>query len=220
MKHEATTQGNTCLYTTAYIYVYTDIHNSYYTIQRGGFHMKPTELKQQYIQLRAEGKSYSFIAEQLHISKSTCTKWERDLASEIDDLKRAELAELYESYSMTKKARIKKLGDTLDKINNALEQVDFSEVDPVRLLDFKLKYMEALKGEYVGTKPTLKLDVVDGDKIVSALGDLLNRVHTGDVTTEQAHKESIILAQMLKAYDTVEVKAKLDELEAIIGGRA
>ena len=182
--------------------------------------MKPTELKQQYIQLRAEGKSYSFIAEQLHISKSTCTKWERDLASEIDDLKRAELAELYESYSMTKKARIKKLGDTLDKINNALEQVDFSEVDPVRLLDFKLKYMEALKGEYVGTKPTLKLDVVDGDKIVSALGDLLNRVHTGDVTTEQAHKESIILAQMLKAYDTVEVKAKLDELEAIIGGRA
>ena len=85
--------------------------------------MKPTELKQQYIQLRAEGKSYSFIAEQLHISKSTCTKWERDLASEIDDLKRAELAELYESYSMTKKARIKKLGDTLDKINNALGQV-------------------------------------------------------------------------------------------------
>ena len=43
--------------------------------------MKPTELKQEYIRLRAEGKSYSFIAEQLHISKSTCTKWERELAA-------------------------------------------------------------------------------------------------------------------------------------------
>ena len=111
--------------------------------------MKPTELKQEYIRLRAEGKSYSFIAEQLHISKSTCTKWERDLAAEIDELKRAELAELYESYNMTKQARIRKLGDTLGKINEALEQADFSEVDPAKLLDFKLKYTEALKGEYV-----------------------------------------------------------------------
>ena len=84
--------------------------------------MKPAELKKEYIRLRAEGKSYSYICEQLHISKSTCTKWEKALAAEIDELKRAELAELCESYSMTKEARIKKLGDTLDKINAALEQ--------------------------------------------------------------------------------------------------
>ena len=219
MKHEATTQGNTCLYTTAYIYVYTDIHNSYYTIQRGGFHMKPTELKQQYIQLRAEGKSYSFIAEQLHISKSTCTKWERDLASEIDDLKRAELAELYESYNMTKKARIKKLGDTLDKINNALEQVDFSEVDPVRLLDFKLKYMEALKGEYVGTKPAITPESIEAQSILEALTDLLNRTRAGDITNEQSQRESLILSNLLKAYDSTELKGKLDKLEAIVGGQ-
>ena len=38
--------------------------------------MKPQEVKQEYIKLRAEGKSYSFIADKLHISKSTCTKWE------------------------------------------------------------------------------------------------------------------------------------------------
>ena len=42
--------------------------------------MKPAELKKEYIRLRAEGKSYSYICEQLHISKSTCTKWERGLA--------------------------------------------------------------------------------------------------------------------------------------------
>lgn len=181
--------------------------------------MKPTELKQQYIQLRAEGKSYSFIAEQLHISKSTCTKWERDLASEIDDLKRAELAELYESYNMTKKARIKKLGDTLDKINNALEQVDFSEVDPVRLLDFKLKYMEALKGEYVGTKPAITPESIEAQSILEALTDLLNRTRAGDITNEQSQRESLILSNLLKAYDSTELKGKLDKLEAIVGGQ-
>lgn len=72
--------------------------------------MKPAELKKEYIRLRAEGKSYSYICEQLHISKSTCTKWERGLASQIDELKRAELAELCESYSMTKGSPYKAAG--------------------------------------------------------------------------------------------------------------
>lgn len=181
--------------------------------------MKPAELKKEYVRLRAEGKSYSVICEQLHISKSTCTKWEKALAAQIDELKRAELAELCESYSMTKEARIRRLGDTLEKINAALEQADFSTVDPAKLLDFKLKYTEALKGENIGTMPALELDNVNAKSIVTALADLLNRVRAGEVTTEQAQKESGILAQLLKAYDTVEVKAKLDELEAIIGGR-
>ena len=119
---------------------------------------------------------------------------------------------------MTKEARIRRLGDTLEKINAALEQADFSTVDPAKLLDFKLKYTEALKGEYIGTMPAMELDAIDAKSIVTALADLLNRVRAGEVTTEQAQKESGILAQLLKAYDTVEVKAKLDELEAIIGG--
>lgn len=181
--------------------------------------MKPAELKKEFIQLRAEGKSFSAIAAQLHISKSTCTKWERDLAEQIDELKRAELQELCESYGMTKKARIERLGGTLDKINTALEQADFSTVDPAKLLDFKLKYTEALKGEYVGVKPLIKTDSIDGRNIVAALGDLLNRVRAGEVSTEQAQKESLILTNLLRAYDIVEVKAKIDELEAIIGGQ-
>lgn len=181
--------------------------------------MKPAELKSEYIRLRAEGKSYTAISEELHISKSTCTKWERDLAENIDALKRAELEELCESYSMTKKARIQRLGDTLEKINAALDKADFTTVDPAKLLDYKLKYIEALKGEYVGTKPALEPDNVDAKSITAALADLLNRVRAGDVTTEQAQKESVILTQLLKAYSEIETKAKLDELEAIIKGR-
>ena len=181
--------------------------------------MKPMELKQEYIRLRAEGKSYSYIADQLHISKSTCTKWERDLAAEIDELKRAELAELYESYSMTKQARIKRLGDTLEKINTALEQADFSEVDPAKLLDFKLKYTEALKGEYVGQKKAIEPESIEAKDIVEAFADLLDRTRAGDITADQAQRESLILSNLLKAYDTIEIKAKLNKLEAIVGGR-
>jgi len=44
-------------------------------------------------------------------------------------------------------------------------------------------------------------------------------VRTGEVTPEQANRESTIIANLLKAYDTVEVKEKLNALESIIGSR-
>ena len=182
--------------------------------------MKPTELKQEYIRLRAEGKSYSFIAEQLHISKSTCTAWERELKNAIAELKQEQLNELYSSYYMTKEARIKKLGETLNRINEALEAVDLSEIPAEKLLDFKLKYTEALKEEYTGTDTPFKFsEKVEPKEIVKALGDLLERIRAGEITTEQAQRESTIIANLLKAYDTVEVKEKLNALESLIGSR-
>lgn len=181
--------------------------------------MKPAELKKEYIRLRAEGKSYNFIAEELHISKSTCAAWEKELAAQIDELKRAQLEELCESYGMAKEARIKRLGGTLEKIDEALDKTDFSTIDAAKLLDYKLKYAEALKGEYVRTTPALELENIDGERIMAAFGDLLNRVRAGDVTTEQAQKESLILSQLLKAHYTVNIQSKLEILETILEGR-
>lgn len=43
-------------------------------------------------------------------------------------------------------------------------------------------------------------------------------MRTGEATQEQANRESIVLSNLLKAYEQVELKAKLDELETIIGG--
>ena len=95
-----------------------------------------------------------------------------------------------------------------------------SIADPVRLLDFKLKYTEALKNEYSGIQPALKLgDHIEAKDIVAALADLLNRIRSGEVSAEQASKESSVITNLLKAYETVEIKTKLEELEAIVGGR-
>lgn len=182
--------------------------------------MKPAETKAEFIRLRAEGKSYSFIGEKLEISKDTCHRWERELSEAIADLKREQMEELYTSYKMTKEARIRRLGDTLENIDTALAQVDLRTVPPEKLLDFKLKYTEALRGEYTGSQRVLKLgDGTDASIIVKALSDLLERVRSGDVTTEQAQKESAVLAQLMKAYDMVELKAKLETLEGILESR-
>ncbi len=179
------------------------------------------ELKAEFIRLRAEGKSYNYIAKELHIAKKTCTNWERELREAISDIKQDQLNALYAAFHMKLEGRIRKLGATLERIEDALDKVDLSEVPPERLLDYKLKYMEALKNEYLGEyTPVTLSDVSDPHEFVNVLSDLLNRIRAGEVTQAQAAKESTVLTNLLKAYEITDVKRKLDALESILEGRA
>lgn len=181
--------------------------------------MRSQETKAAYIKLRAEGKSYSHIAKELGISKSTCSRWEKELESSIAELKQDNLDELYTSFHMTKEARIKKLGSVLKRIDDELDNTDLSKVSPERLLDYKLKYTEALKGEYSGGARPYNLSSGDSRAIFNAFTDLLNRVRTGTITDEQAARESAVLSNLLKVYELTELQAKIEALETIIGSR-
>ena len=182
--------------------------------------MKPQEMKTEFIRLRAEGKSYSAIADTLSISKSTCTAWERELKGEIAQLKQEQLNELYSAYMMTKESRIKRLGDTLRGIEAALAEADLTQIAPEKLLDFKLKYAQALKEEYIGQSAPVTLDSgADPKEIASALADLYARARTGEVSAEQAGLEGRALDALLTASNAAEVKGRVDALDAIITGR-
>ncbi len=182
--------------------------------------MKPLKAKAEFIQYRAEGRSYSYIAKALSISKSTCTAWERELKETIAELKQEQLNELYEQYHMKKEARIQRLGETLENINAALEEANLEDLPPDKLLDYKLRYMEALKEEYSGLLPPYQFtDKADPAEIIEALGDLLTRIRAGEASPGQANRESTVIANLLRAYEQVEIKAQLDTIEAIVGGR-
>ena len=182
--------------------------------------MKPTDQKNEFIRLRAEGKSYTAIAQELNISKATCTAWERELKTEIAEKKKDQLEELYQAYYMTREARITKLGQTLESIEDALNDVDLSQVSPEKLLDYKLKYMEALKQEFIDTTPAIPLeDSFNPRDIIVVLADLLKRIRGREINLDQASKEMMVITNILKAYETVELKAKLEMLEDIVGSR-
>lgn len=111
--------------------------------------MKDNETRLAFIQARAEGKSYDTIARELGIAKGTCNNWERELRTDIDALKQAQLEELYTAYNMKRDARIRSLGDFLKDIDTALAGKDLEEVPADKLLELRIKYARELKEEYI-----------------------------------------------------------------------
>jgi len=182
--------------------------------------VKPNDQKNEFIRLRAEGKSYTAIGKELSISKATCTAWDRELKAEIAEKKKEQLEEMYQAYYMTREARITKLGQTLESIEDALSDADLSQVSPEKLLDYKLKYMEALKQEFIDTTPAIPLDDTFNPRdIIVVLADLLKRIRNREINLDQASREIMVITNILKAYETVELKAKLEALEDLVGGR-
>lgn len=182
--------------------------------------MKSQEMKHEFIRMRAEGLSYEKIAEQLHISKATCTAWEREYKAEISQLQQEALNGLYNSYGMAKEARIRRIGDTLRRVDEALNAADLSAIPPEKLLDFKLKYTQALKEEFTGLTPPPAFEQGGTpEEIQAAFTDIYARVRRGDITAEQAGQEVKALTSILQAWQAVQTKERIDAIDAILGGR-
>ena len=182
--------------------------------------MLPLEKKRDFIEHRSEGLSLRKIEKLVGIAHQTAMNWDKELAGEIAQLKQDKLTELYDSYTMTREARIKSLGENLTKIDKALEEADLSTVAPEKLLDMKLKYLEALGAEYIPVRNPLS----DGEaptpqKLVLALAEVVDKVRTGELTEKQADKETKAIYNLLKGFEIVELKNKLELLESVRGSR-
>ena len=112
-----------------------------------------SELKDQFIELRAKGLSYAKIAKKLKVSKSTLANWSSELEGEIASLRAMELEALYEEYFMAKEGRIKFLGDQLKEIQAELKTRKLDQVSTDKLLELELKVFQALKEEHVEVRP-------------------------------------------------------------------
>ena len=108
-----------------------------------------TELKYDFIELRAKGYSYRTIAKKLNVSIGTLSSWRQELEGEIATLKAEELDALYEKYYMTKQQKITQLGRQLKAIQKELASRDYADIPTDKLLDMELKVYEALEDEKV-----------------------------------------------------------------------
>lgn len=178
--------------------------------------MKDKGTKQKFIELRAKGYSYSKIAKQLNISKSTCGVWDKEFKDQIASINKDQLEELYQSYGMMKQQRISSLGKMLNKIDDAIDEANFSNSDPVKLMELRLKYQEALKSEYIPLDRDAQ--ALDSDTVLKELSLLIDRIKHGEIGEKEAGIELKALSTALGAYDKTVLENKLDSLKDALEG--
>ncbi|NBX53259.1 MAG: hypothetical protein EBT63_06405 [Proteobacteria bacterium] len=111
--------------------------------------MTNTDLKQQFITLRAKGYSLEKIAKEIGKCRQTLSNWNYDLQEEIANAKAIELEALFEECFLNKEHRVKELSTLLNKINKELEKRDLTTLSDDKLIDLKLKIGEQLKQEII-----------------------------------------------------------------------
>jgi transposase len=114
--------------------------------------MADLEKQKQFIHLRATGKSYQKISEELGVSKHTLIKWGKELVFEISNAHALELEALQDEYYMLKERRIKLFGDKLKAISEELENRDLSDIQTDKLFDLFFKMYRLLEKEAVEVK--------------------------------------------------------------------
>jgi len=105
--------------------------------------MKPTEMKEKFIQMRVDGISYSAIAKELCVSKQTLIEWGKSFQIEIKNFKTIRMEELYEKYTLTKEGRIKLWGELIEKVREELTGRNLMDVSTDKLFDILPKIAQA-----------------------------------------------------------------------------
>jgi len=109
--------------------------------------MKDLETRERFVELRAQGRSFESIAEELNVSKTTLITWSQKLDREIQNARYLAYQKLIEQYKMTKIERINSLMQQLQKINNAIDEIDIKELSYKDLIILKEKLINQLNGE-------------------------------------------------------------------------
>ena len=113
---------------------------------------KDLAVKEELIRLRAEGLSFSKIADQLGVSRPTLIKWSGELQSQISAARYAQLEALAEQYGLLKEARIKAFGQLLEKLMAELKQRVLAEIPTYHLLKMVLEVSSRVKEEVSSVK--------------------------------------------------------------------
>ena len=104
-------------------------------------------LKERFIELRAEGLSYAAIADKLKVSKPTLIAWGKELQKEVKNAQTLAMDALFRRYAVGKAKRIEVFGKRLETILTELDKRKLADVKTDALLMLALRYGEMLKAE-------------------------------------------------------------------------
>jgi len=109
--------------------------------------MKPTAVKERFVEMRAEGLSYADIAAALSVSKPTLIAWAKDLQNEIANARTLRMDALFQKYAVAKEKRVRVFGERLDAVLAELDTRDLKDIPTAALLKIALDFGKALAAE-------------------------------------------------------------------------
>lgn len=101
--------------------------------------MVDPQLKEQFVELRATGKSFASIAEQLGVSKTTLISWSKECQADIANLKQIHMEALRETYRMGVEHRMELFSKQLGGIEAELDKRSLEDIPTERLLNMAVK---------------------------------------------------------------------------------
>lgn len=108
--------------------------------------MKEVEIKHQFVELRAQGKSLRTASDELKIGLQTAVRWERELKEQIENLKAMEINALLERHRLTVQAQIERYGVELARVDEELQKRDLKKVSTQKLYDIMIKLHTRVDG--------------------------------------------------------------------------
>ena len=114
--------------------------------------MRDFEAKRRFVQLCADGKSYSEICGELGISKGTCVNWKKQNLSAIQELKGEQIEELHEEYYLMRSQGIEALAKKVRKLEDEMDKRDLSDMPTKDIWRLHSQYYGLLKNEVIELK--------------------------------------------------------------------
>ena len=106
--------------------------------------MKDQQVRDKFIELRAQGWSFDRIAQELNVSKPTLINWSREFSLEIQNLKALALDGLREKFSLSEQKRLELLGEILEKLKQEALNRNYSGMADHKVLELIIKYSETV----------------------------------------------------------------------------
>jgi transposase len=96
-------------------------------------------IKEQFVELRSQGTSFSSIAQRLNVSKSTLIEWSKERKEDIGNMRQIHLETLREKYRMGAERRMELFAKQLDAVEGELSKRDLTTIATERLFDILAK---------------------------------------------------------------------------------
>lgn len=104
-------------------------------------------IKLRVIELRADGASYSTIADTLSIAKQTAVNIAKENIDEIGTLRAIEMEATFQAQQVNREGRISQLSALHNRLREEIERRDLTDLPTKDLVALYLKTSDTLKGE-------------------------------------------------------------------------